>query len=216
VNPAVTLGLALNGTVKWLDAIVYWVAQFAGALLAAFLMKVFLTPINTDLVNSMATHGAFVTGHQYYAMALEAVLTFLLVNTVLHVTVGGKAGPFAGLVIGLTWTVAIMMGGPLTGASLNPARSFGPAVFTSVITAGTPDFQNPMFYLIFFVGPFLGAVVAVLLYQLFKFEFVSADDLDNEEDEDDDEEVVIEEIVVEEVVEKPVARKSTARKATKK
>lgn len=104
---------------------------------------------------------------------------------------------------------------------MNPARSFGPAVFTSAVTAGTPDYQNPMFYLIYFVGPFLGSLLAVALYQFFTYEFVMVDDLDDHEDEDELEvETIVEEFMVEEPVKKPArkpaARKSTARKTAKK
>lgn len=101
--------------------------------------------------------------HPYYAMGIEALLTFFLVNTVLHVSAGDKAGPFASLAIGLTYAVAILAGAPLAGGSLNPARSFGPAIFTQAL--GRAQFANPMLYLIFFIGPFIGAIVAVLIYQ---------------------------------------------------
>jgi MIP family channel proteins len=206
INPAVTLGLAANGNIKWLDAVVYWVAQFSGAGLAAFLMKILVTQIDAgNAMTGMATNGVLTTGHAYYAMGAEALLTFFLVNTVLHTAVGGKAGPFAGWAIGTTYTIAILAGGPLTGGSMNPARSFGPAIFTSVIKAGTPDWQNPTLYLIYFVGPLLGAIVAVLLYQ-----FLSAEPAVVEEETDDDvEEMLVEEVVVEKPTKKPAARKST-------
>jgi glycerol uptake facilitator-like aquaporin len=86
-------------------------------------------------------------------------LTFFLVNTVLHTAVAGKAGPFAGWAIGTTLAIAILAGGPLTGASLNPARTFGPAV-----AAGGA--ANGMMYLIYFVGPLLGAALAVGVFRL--------------------------------------------------
>ena len=184
INPAVTLGLAANGNIKWGDAAVYWAAQFSGAALAAFLLKTFVSVIDPKAVAGMATNGVLTAEHAYYALALEALLTFFLVNTVLHTAVGGKAGPFAGWAIGTTLTIAILAGGPLTGGSLNPARSFGPALFTQAIKAGTPDWQNPMLYLIYFVGPFLGAIVAVLLYQ-----FLSAQPAIVEDDADDAEDV---------------------------
>jgi len=206
VNPAVTLGLAANGNIKWLDAAVYWVAQLSGAALAAFLLKTFLTLVNADLANGMATHGVLTADHPYYAMTLEAILTFFLVSTVLHTAVGGKAGQMAGWAIGTTLTIGILVGGPLTGGSLNPARSFGPAIFTQAIKTGTPDYQNPLLYLIYFVGPFIGAILAVLIYQFFIMEFASAEEVDEED------EVEVE--VVEVVVEEPV--KKSARKSTKK
>jgi len=217
VNPAVTLGLALNGTIRWLETIVYWIAQLSGAVLAAFFLKTLLDLLDPSIFSGMATNGVLTADHSYYAMGLEAVLTFFLVNAVLHMTVDGKLGPNAGWAIGMTYTIAMLMGAPLTGASLNPARSFGPAVFTSVLSAGTPDYQNPMFYLIYFVGPFLGALLAVLLYQFFKYEFVTSEDF--EDDDEDEDEKIVEVEVFEEPVEKPArkpsARKTTAKKITK-
>jgi hypothetical protein len=87
---------------------------------------------------------------------------------------------------------------------LNPARSFGPAIFTQVIKAGTPDWQNPMLYLIYFVGPFIGAILAVLIYQFLSSEPAVA--------EEEFEEEVVEEIVV---VEEPVKKKPAVRKTAK-
>jgi len=213
VNPAVTLGLALNGTVKWMEALVYWVAQFAGAVFAAFLLRTFVTILSADAFAGAATSGLLtdVTKYPfYYAMGLEALLTFFLVNSVLHTTVDGKAGSFAGWAIGITLTIVILAGGPLTGASVNPARSFGPAVFTSALDASKPDIQNPMLYLIYFVGPFVGSIVAVLLYKFFKLEPAIREEIE-------DVEVVefVEEVVIEKPVKKP-ARKPAARKTTKK
>ena len=187
INPAVTLGLAANGNIKWLDAAVYWVAQFAGAALAAFALRSFFTPLQADLMNSTATTGALIARElPYHALALEALLTFFLVNTVLHTVVDGKAGLFAGLAIGMTLVMAILAGGPLTGASLNPARSFGPAIFTSVMVSGTPDYQNYLLYLIYFVGPFFGSILAVSLYQFLKSEPVLEEEDDVEEEIEDE------------------------------
>jgi aquaporin Z len=218
INPAVTLGLALNGTIKWVEALVYWVAQFAGSILAAFLLKTFFTLLNSDLALGMATNGVLTAQHPYFAMGLEALLTFFLVNAVLHTTVDGKAGQLAGLAVGATVMIAVFAGAPLTGSSLNPARSFGPAIFTSAILPGTPDYQNPMFYLIYFVGPFIGSIVAVLLYTFFKYEFVTSADIEDEEDEEVEvvEVVVVEEQPVEKPARKPATRKPAVRKTTKK
>ena len=215
INPAVTLGLALNGTIKWLEALVYWIAQLAGAVLAAFALKTFIGLLDPNAFAGMASNGLLTTQFPYYAMGVEALLTFLLVNVVLHAAVDGKAGQFAGVAIGVTYMIAVFVGAPLTGASLNPARSFGPAVFTSAITAGTPDFQNPLFYLVYFVGPFIGSVVAVILYRFFKYEFVTSEDIDDDEENEEDVVVVVEE-PKEKPARKPAARKSTVRKTTKK
>lgn len=159
INPAVTFGLALNGTVTWAEAVVYWVAQFAGALLAAFTLRVIVSVVNANAFTAAQTAGVLTEQFPYYALGVEALLTFFLVNTVLHTAVAGKAGPMAGLAIGTTLTIAILAGGPLTGASLNPARSFGPAV-----AAGAA--ANGMLYLVYFVGPFLGAAAAVGVFKV--------------------------------------------------
>jgi MIP family channel proteins len=206
INPAVTLGLAANGNIKWGDAAVYWVAQFSGGALAAFLLKTFVSLIDANAVAGMASNGVLAADHAFYAMAVEALLTFFVVNTVLHTAVGGKAGSFAGWAIGTTYTIAVLAGGPLTGSALNPARSFGPAIFTQALKAGTPDWQNPMLYLIYFLGPFVGAIVAVLLYQFLSAPTVSVEDMVEDMEEDEVEEVVV---VEEKPAKKPAVRKST-------
>lgn len=159
INPAVTFGLALNGTVKWSEAVVYWVAQFVGALLAAYVLRATVGVVSTQAFGAAQTIGALTENFPYYALGVEALLTFFLVNTVLHTAVSGKGGPLAGWAIGTTLAIAILAGGPLTGASLNPARTFGPAVVSGA--AG-----NAMMYLIYFVGPLLGAALAVGVYKL--------------------------------------------------
>lgn len=219
-NPAVTLGLALNGAIDWVKAAIYLVAQFVGAILAALLLHTLIVLISPTAFSNAASSGLLTDATKYpfyYALGLEALLTFFLVTSVLHVTAeDSKAGQFAGLVIGLTLAVAIMAGNPLSGASMNPARSFGTAIFTSVLDTAKPDYQNPMLYMIYFVGPLIGSVAAVLLYQLFKPEFVL--DEDEIDDIDDVEEVEVVEIVEEEVVEEPEEEpvKQKARKTTKK
>jgi len=200
VNPAVTFGLALQGVVDWGKAVVsYWIPQFLGAIGAAFMVKTFIVPLSVEAVAGTATAGALTADFPYHAMGLEIILTFFLVNTILHTAVSGKGGQFSGLAIGLTLSAAILAGGPLTGASLNPARTFGPALFTD-------SWNDPMTYMIYFLGPLFGATLAVVLYQ-----FLS------KEDEPRDEFDEMEEMEIEpepEPVKKPTARKSTARKTT--
>jgi MIP family channel proteins len=159
LNPAVTFGLALNGTVKWVEAVVYWIAQFAGAILAGYAVKAIVSVVSPEAFAAAQTTGVLTTDFPYYAFAVEALLTFFLVNTFLHAVVTGKASPFAGLAIGATLSIAILAGGPLTGASLNPARTFGPA-------AAAGSVQDAMLYLIYFAGPLLGAAFAVGVYKV--------------------------------------------------
>ena len=187
INPAVTFGLALNGTVKWVEAAVYWVAQFAGAVLAAFILKALVGLVNAQAFNAAQTQGVLTSDFPYYAMGVEALLTFFLVTAVLHTAVAGKAGPMAGWTIGTTLAIAMLAGGPLTGASLNPARTFGPAA-----VAGTA--RDGMMYLIYFLGPLLGSAIAVGGYRLLATdesgtEMEAIPDVEDTAVEEEDEEV---------------------------
>ncbi len=156
INPAVTFGLALNGTVKWGEAVYYWIAQFLGAALAAFVLNFAAGPVAG--MQGAATVGTITESAPLAAFVVELILTFFLVNTILHAAVAGRAGSFAGLAIGLTLTFAILAGGPMTGASLNPARTFGPALVLGTLA-------NPMTYAIYFAGPLVGAALAVGVFK---------------------------------------------------
>ena len=149
INPAVTFGLLVAGEIRFGAAIGYWIVQFAGGIAGALVLKAVL-PVDGDLgVTILATNVTPING-----LIVEIVLTFFLVNTIFNTAVSGKAGNFAGLAIGLTLVFCILMGGPLTRASLNPARTLGPA-----IAAG-----NYADIWLYFVGPFVGAMLAALLY----------------------------------------------------
>jgi len=207
INPAVTFGLALNGTVKWTEALVYWVAQFAGAVLAAYALNAAVGVVSAEAFAGAQTTGVLTEQFPYYAMAVEALLTFFLVNTVLHTAVSGKGGPLAGWAIGTTLAIAILGAGPLTGGSLNPARTFGPAVVAGATA-------NGMMYLIYFAGPLLGAALAVGVYKLLNIEDVSPE-LEPIPDVDEAPIEIEEEKEEEPVKRKPAARKAAARKTTK-
>ena len=157
-----------------MEVVSYWVPQFLGAIGAAFMVKLFVSPLSAEVFRGMATAGALNDMYPYHAMGLEVLLTFFLVNTILHTAVSGKGGQFSGLAIGLTLSIAILAGGPLSGASLNPARTFGPAVFTDALS-------NPNTYIIYFLGPLFGATLAVLLYQFFSQEDEEIDDIEDVE-----------------------------------
>ncbi len=157
VNPAVTFALALNNTIKWGQAAFYWIAQFAGAILAALLLQAIATSVGGNIAGA-ATTGALTDKQPVLAMVVEAVLTFFLVNTILQTAVAGNGGKFAGWAIGTTLAFAILGGGTLTGASLNPARTLGPAIFTE------PSFKSVYTYVIYVFGPLIGATLAVLVY----------------------------------------------------
>ncbi len=194
VNPAVTFGLALNGTVKWGQAVFYWIAQFAGAILAAFLLKTILAALG-GTIDAGQTVGALTDKAPVLAMVMEAILTFFLVNTILHTAVAGKGGRFAGWAIGITLAFAILAGGPFTGGSLNPARTFGPAI---ILLPGSISVYT---FVIYLFGPLIGSTFAVLVYNFFN----SAEEIVEEEET---EPVVVEEMPVK-AVKKPAARKTT-------
>jgi MIP family channel proteins len=149
VNPAVTFGLALTGRFPWVRAVRYWIAQLLGAVAASYLLLV-LIGRQGDL--GMTMPSASVSPWQ--AIVIEAVLTFFLVTAVFASAVAGRNGNGAALAIGLVLTMDILMGGVLTGASMNPARSFGPAL----VMGNLGDLY------IYFIGPLLGGGVAALLY----------------------------------------------------
>lgn len=187
VNPAVTWALVWNGTIKWGQAWFYWIAQFGGAILAGFLLKLFVGDISTGM-----TVGSLTASAPVKAMIVEAILTFFLVNTILHTAVAGNGGKFAGWAIGTTLAFAILAGGPLTGASLNPARTFGLSVFSA------QSFTDLNTYVIYFFGPLIGSTFALIVFNFFYGM----------------EEVIDAELVVEATVVK--AKKSVTRKTTKK
>jgi len=150
VTPAVTFGVAIAGKMEWVKAVWYWIAQFAGAAIAAYLLA-YLVGASTGLG---ATTGSVTATDPVKTLVVEAVLTFFLVTAVFGSAVAGRNGNAAGLAIGLVLTMDILMGGALTGASMNPARTFGPALATG-------DFSYLWMYL---AGPLLGGAAAGLLY----------------------------------------------------
>lgn len=165
VNPAVTLGVLVSGKMELPKAIAYWVAQFAGAAAAAYLLQWILNGvIETDLgstIGKLTPHGEN-AGDAVKVIVVEGVLTFFLVAAVIVSGVHGRNGNLAGVAIGLVLAMDIVCGGWLTGASMNPARTFGPALALN-------DFSYLWMYL---VGPLAGGAVAGVLLEQF---FLSAD-----------------------------------------
>jgi MIP family channel proteins len=149
VNPAVTFSLALTGKQSWAEAVQYWVAQLLGGALGGFLLR-FLIGTTGNLGMTLPAAGV----SPLQAIVLEAVLTSFLVIAVFGTAVTNRNGNAAGLAIGFVLAMDIMMGGSLTGASMNPARSFGPALAMG-------DFQS---FWIYVVGPLAGGAVAALIY----------------------------------------------------
>ncbi len=153
INPAVTLGFLIAREIRFSTAMGYWFFQFAGAIFAARMLKGLL-PVYGDLGVTILAENVTVT----QGFFVEIILTFFLVNAIFNTAVSGKAGNFSGIAIGSTLVFCILMGGPLTRASLNPARTLGPAMFAGAEYA---QWGNIWLYI---VGPCIGAVLAALVY----------------------------------------------------
>jgi MIP family channel proteins len=156
VNPAVTFGVAVAGKMGWPKAITYWIAQFVGGAIAAYILLWLTGPDNSlgQTTGSLTPSGANPGGDAVKVVVLEGTLTFFLVTAVFASGIHNLNGNMVGVAIGLVLTADILMGGPLTGASMNPARTFGPALA-----------KNDLSYLwMYIVGPLAGGGVAALLY----------------------------------------------------
>ena len=173
VNPAVSLGVFIGGEMSVRDFIGYVISQCLGALAGAGILAVIFVsgsvadmtaPVNAAF--GFGSNGLSGVGDSWAAgLLVEAVLTFIFVITVLGVTSKKAAhGSFGGLVIGITLTLVHILGIGLTGTSVNPARSLGPAV--AALISGN---SAPISCLwIFIVGPLLGAALAAIVYKYLK------------------------------------------------
>jgi glycerol uptake facilitator-like aquaporin len=145
-NPATTLAFALRRDMGWTMAAVYWVVQFAAAIGGSFLARGFFGKYG-NLAATMPH-----AGHHWSAAGFEAVITFGLVLMVLNMANGPKLnGAFVPLAVGAYIMAWGTMGGPFDGASMNPARSFGPDLAIGDLST----------WWVYLAGPVLGAVVAV-------------------------------------------------------
>ncbi len=169
LNPAVTLGLYAAGRVRLSQAVVYVIAQLVGAIVAAYILWEAISGAGPAAVRaSDATHlgtpalasdanGLNVTTGT--GILVEAVLTFFLVFVISGTAVDERTpARIGGLAIGLTVALDTLMGGPLTGAAMNPARYMGPALVSGFW--GTKALEP----LVYWVGPVLGGILAALIY----------------------------------------------------
>ncbi len=164
INPAVSLGVLLSGGMKVKEFVGYVIAQCLGALAGAgILALIFSTGGVEDMTGAFGSNGlSGVNGSVIAGIIVEIVLTFIFVLTILGVT-SPKAnhGSFGGLVIGLTLTLVHILGIGLTGTSVNPARSIGPAI-VAAITGNTEPIACIW---IFIVAPLVGAAIAAVVYR---------------------------------------------------
>ena len=163
VNPAVTMGFVASGRMAINEAIGYWIAQFVGAFVgAAGLWAIFSgSPAYSTSTVGLGTNGwgkaSMIHIDLGGAFATEVVITFIFVLVVLTATSRIGSPGFAGLAIGVGLMVVHLIGIPLTGTSVNPARSLGPAI----IVGGQAIKQ----VWLFIVAPLVGGVLAALVYR---------------------------------------------------
>jgi aquaporin Z len=156
-NPAVTLGFLVTRRIAPILAVLYWVVQFGGAILAALLLKWVLPSGAEDAAKlGVPSLGSGISSGA--AVVVEAVLTFFLVWVIFATAVDprGSFQQIAGLAIGFTIAFDVLMAYGLTGAAMNPARAFGPQL-------GGNHWEH---FWIWYIGPFAGAVIAASLYEL--------------------------------------------------
>jgi len=155
LNPAVSLGLWAAGKVKAPTALAYVVAQLVAAVLAALCLRWLMPAVAADTVGlgvpRLAPSVTMTTG-----IALEAILTFFLLVAVFWTAVAPSAPKIGGFGIGFAVAIGIFVGGPLTGAAMNPARAFGPAIVSGIWRA----------HAAYWIGPVAGALAAAVLWRL--------------------------------------------------
>jgi aquaporin TIP len=156
VNPAVTAGMLVTGRISPKNAAVYVIAQVLGATTAAAICNG-LFPAEAVMAAHLGTPGPAAWASPGVVFGMEFVLTFLLVTSVFGAAVDerGKAVKIGGFAIGLTVAFDILAGGAVSGASMNPARSFGPALVSG--------WWN--MHWIYWVAPIAGGIVAALVYE---------------------------------------------------
>ena len=149
INPVVTLGFALARHFPWRKAPFYWAAQLGGAALASLALM--------GLLGDAADMGATIpAGDAWRSAGLEAVLTFFLMFVIMAMATDARAvGQAAALAIGATVGLEAIFAGPISGASMNPARSFGPALVGAAWAS----------HWVYWVGPMAGAGVAAFVYR---------------------------------------------------
>lgn len=165
INPAVSLGVLLTGGMTFGQFIGYVVSQCLGATAGAgVLAAIWKLGDIQDKTGGFGSNGVgSLNGSVWAGILVEVVLTFIFVLTILGVTSKKEFGSVAGVVIGFTLTLVHLLGIGLTGTSVNPARSFGPAIVSLI--SGNGDPLSVLW--VFVVGPFVGAALAALVHKCF-------------------------------------------------
>jgi MIP family channel proteins len=153
LNPAVTIGFLAARRIEPIMAVVYIIAQLLAAAIAAYALKA-IFPASIATATRLGGQSVALDLSTGQAIFAEAIATFFLTFAVFGTAVDPAAPKVGGFAIGLVVTADILAIGPLTGASMNPARSFGPAVASGVLEG----------QLIYWIGPIIGSVIAAVLY----------------------------------------------------
>ena len=169
VNPAVSTAMLVNGKMTFTEFVGYVVSQFLGATFGAFILYGMLSGTTFLRENGMGTNGygdlSAVGVSAAGAFLTEVVLTFVFVFAICGVTSKSSFSNVAGIVIGLSLTLVHLLGLPITGTSVNPARSFGAAFVSMVFNCanGVQAFEQLW---LFIIAPIVGAIMAALCYKL--------------------------------------------------
>jgi MIP family channel proteins len=168
INPAITLGMLVSNRISAKDAGMYMLFQVIGAIIGSGILYTIVSSIDAGSASYIAQNGGFATttgsnGLQpgvsmMGGLIAEIVFTFVFVLVVLGTTSKGGAGNFAGLAIGLSLVLVHIVCIPLTGTSVNPARSIGPAIFQG------GEALSQLW--LFIVGPFVGAILAAIVWKV--------------------------------------------------
>ena len=158
INPAITFAVALSGRMSWKDALGYWVGQIIGGIVAGAILLLLTNVVSApDLTGGLGTNGVANAGGPWGAFLVEVIATFIFVLVVLGTTDGKVgAGNFAGLAIGLSLILVHLVCINLTGTSVNPARSIGPAIF-----AGGQALKDLW---VFICAPMVGAALSACVW----------------------------------------------------
>lgn len=153
INPAITFGALITGKINITNAIGYIIAQCLGAIVAASMIQLSMPTAALAAVSfGTPALGPGVTASM--GLIMEIILTFFLAFVVFGTAMDRRAPKVGGLFIGLTVALDILIGGPITGAAMNPARYFGPAL----LGGGLQHFW------LYWIGPFVGSGLAALIY----------------------------------------------------
>lgn len=165
-NPAVTIGSVIAGNMDIMDAVGYIGSQFFGAFFASGVLSIlFKQGSLEDKTGALGSNGLSGVGNNVFVgLAVEIILTCVFVLVILFITQKAEQAKIAGLIIGLTLTLIHIFGIGLTGTSVNPARSIGPALVASMSGVSALPLKQVW---VFIVGPIIGAAIAAGIFRGF-------------------------------------------------